>query len=131
MKSIFATLFAIAGIAAVLAPVAAVAAPPTALAERIAPAQSRYPRGTRVTLVAKLTCYGAPVSNQVIWYWESSSKGTVKLFYGITNYDGYSLCPYQVPTDVNKDNVYLWTAFAGTKTAGASNSTPFRIPIGL
>ena len=130
----FALLLVLGGLSARVLHAAAAARQQVATTTSIqfSPAQDRYPRGTRITLIGTVRdCYGNGLGGKVVEFRESSSQGQRRLPDGYTDGSGRAYCPYTVPTDPNKDNVCIQARFTGDGTYYSSGSSWRRIPIGL
>jgi len=103
----------------------------TSMSVRFEPGQTRYPRGTYITLAARLTGPWGGVPGRWVRLEEQSTRGTVNLGWYCTDGNGFARRGYQVPTDPNKDNVCIIAYFGGDGTYYASDNRPgVRIPIG-
>ncbi len=117
--------------ALVAAPRAAQAATATSISVRFEPAQSRYPRGTPITLAARLSFWGGGVANRWVEFRELSTRGDVSVGWACTDGSGMARVGYRVPTDPLKDNVCIYAVFRGDAVFARSSNYPgVRIPIG-
>jgi hypothetical protein len=130
--------FAITLCAAALAALAGVAAQPaeaapfyaTRLDVRFEPARLRYPRGTCITLAARLTSPVGALPGRWVYLSEYSTRGWVGLGWACTDGNGVARMPYVVPTSPHKDNVHIYADFYGDNLFYFSCGVS-RIPIGL
>ncbi len=108
------------------------AATGTSMTVRFEPAQSRYPRGTPITLAARLSFWGGGVANRWVEFRELSTRGDVSAGWACTDGSGVARVGYRVPTDPLKDNVCIYAVFRGDAIFARSTNYPgVRIPIGL
>jgi hypothetical protein len=89
------------------------------------------PRGRRntwVTLSARVTLYGQPCPNVPVDFYEEWGGRRIYLGRGVTNRSGVAVCPYLIPGNPNKDNVYIRASSASPSFRNASQLV--RVPIG-